>query len=70
MYMGNVDSFNGFCLDIEKKRQIIRKHMDCYLVHEDVNTAVSLMQKGTNMDIPAFRVLEMIREIDTNYVHA
>lgn len=70
LYMGNLADSRGLYLDVEKKRQIIRRHMDCYLVHEDIYTAVNLMQKGSNMDMPAFRVMEMIREIDMNYVHA
>lgn len=60
MYMGNVDSFNGFYLDIEKKRQIIRQHMDCYLIHEDIYVAIKRLQEGMNIDQPSFRVMEMV----------
>ncbi len=61
-YMGNVNSIDGLYIDIEKKRQLVRSHMECHLVHEDIYESIKLLHKGTNMEQPHFRVMDVFHK--------
>ncbi len=60
MYMGNVNSVDGLYIDIEKKQALMRKHMDCRLVHDDIYVANSLLYKDTGVPLPYFRVMDLL----------
>jgi sulfatase maturation enzyme AslB (radical SAM superfamily) len=61
LYMGNVATVDGLYLDVEKKRQLIRPHMECYLVDEDVHVTWQRLYEGTDIEEPSFfRVTQMV----------
>jgi sulfatase maturation enzyme AslB (radical SAM superfamily) len=60
MYMGNVDSVDGLYIDIEKKQALMRKHMDCRLIHDDIYVATETLYKDTVIAMPYFRVMDLL----------
>lgn len=60
MYMGNVHTDDGFYTDVEKKRAFIKPHINCPLIHEDIDIAVArLLQGADTVERPQFRVMDM-----------
>jgi hypothetical protein len=59
LYMGNVDSVHGLYLDVEKKRTLMRTHLDCRLIHDDIYVATKRLYENTGLAIPHFRVMDL-----------
>ena len=64
MCMGNLSDVDELSIDLDRKKRIIRRHLDCYLVHEDIYQAIERLRIGDITDNPPFRVMEMIRRED------
>jgi sulfatase maturation enzyme AslB (radical SAM superfamily) len=61
MYMGNVHAVDGFYVDLEKKRELIRPLIYCPVVHDDIFVAMDRLQEGTSTEHqPRFRVMEVL----------
>jgi sulfatase maturation enzyme AslB (radical SAM superfamily) len=58
-YMGNVNSVDGLWVDIEKKKELMRRHMDCCLVHDDIYAAVDRLEDGVGRKRPYYRVMDV-----------
>lgn len=59
--IGNVNSFEGFYLDIEAKRKLITPYMKCPIVHPNIFLANQKLLNGVKHDsYPTFRVMEVL----------
>jgi hypothetical protein len=60
MYMGNVHQTDGFYMDVERKRALMKAHIDCPIMHGDIDVAVDRMVQGVGtVQRPHFRVMEV-----------
>jgi sulfatase maturation enzyme AslB (radical SAM superfamily) len=69
--IGNVNSFEGFFIDIEEKRKLITPNINCNLVHNDIFIANEKLLEGVlHNEYPTFRVMEILGEKAEKYSKA
>jgi MoaA/NifB/PqqE/SkfB family radical SAM enzyme len=59
---GNLDTVDRLVADIPAKKLMIRKHMDCHLFHENINSSIELLYDGVTGERPRFRVMDVLKE--------